>query len=357
MKSYYFLFVIVFLFFISYIWAHYVSDNDEFMTSSLSNQHLSDQLFTIINTLQYAKNKKVIFLEWNRILFDDRITKLFVQELPKNVQDIKIQCNSIDDIYIPDIRNLFTFNYNFVLFILKQLPILLNGCIAIDLSNANQYKKEITDILSELSFLPILLFGKKEIPLWLKDMKNIFLSSLQSEEENFIAFTLCNFKILTSDIFFMSAWIDIRYNSKVNILHQSKFISPIHWSLNNIQKFGGILVFDNSKQLLILCEAFRRIYPHSKLKIIVKPGQQIIQSDIEFFRAEITYGYSNLKEFLDFISDFTELELIFLKHENQFIYPIIKSEINTSFWQLLKNEPLNQPRYLELEKKCLSFLS
>ncbi len=371
--------IIVIVFFLGYIlFQYYNREEEKFLTCSNNNFNqtsLNNQLLIIAELLEQCKKQKkqIILPKWNHnTLFDDRITQIFLEEIPtKNTKKMIHQQNyHIDKLIVSELRHLFTYNYVLVLYILRQLPILCNGkCIALDLTNICDplfIQNSIDNFRIIFPDTMIFVFGVKRIPDFLSTYQNIIISPLVTDEENFIAFSICTFKILTSDSFYMAAWIDNRYNSKVIHCNITKQI-PLHWRKEetNLSNFGGILVYNGQyNRFLSLCESFRRVYPHSNLKILVRPGEQVVQPDIEFFHGQLTYVYKDFNEFLELISSFTEEKFTFLRTNEQFNFPIDwrlydyshKNIFDTSDWQAHKFQFRTTQQLEELNQIVLSFL-
>ncbi len=394
--------LIVVVFFITFlIYLYYQSTNIKqknvirqktYTCSNLKYRSFGDQLFQIANIVSLASktNQLVIFPNINFILFDDRITKLFTEEIPQDAIDI----NTAVTLDVLLVRHYFTFNYSLVLFILNQIPALLSSqCIGLHFEYSKNLKQKyyidsIQYLREEFPNSLVIVFttdqeSQKEVHNmdFFLNCKNTVLSPLQTIEENFIAFNVCNFKILSfqSSFSWWAGWLDTRYNSKI-ISPSSLTKNPQNWIMynetnfipkKNLEKFGGIMKYKNQQHFLQISEAFRRIYPHSKLKVIVESGDQIIQKDIEFFKADLIYAYKDLKEFIHCMEDFIEPYVIFIVGENQLKYPIDKEKearkahkygygsriFDTSLVQQLKLTPENSKDKKLTEDWCLSLLS
>lgn len=375
--------IVAFFFFLIFLVVHYCCkiENQKTVTcKNLNDLSLGNQLFQIANILSSEKEQDIIFPSWkHNLLFDDRITKLFTKEIPENVQDLTFP-NTLINANVLLIRHYFTFNYSLALFVLNQLPQLMTEAIGLHFES-NLPKKYYYDSIEYLRQLyplsPIIIFtsnqDNKQLDFIVSSYENTIVSPFLTEEENFTAFLICNFKILSLNNFaWWIGWLDCRFNSK--IIYPLKLDENLqNWICYNenqlipnkeLKKYGGIMKYKNYKHFLALSEAFRRIYPYCKLKVIVEKGDMIVQKDIEFFRVDLVYNYKNLDEFLILMEDFIEPNIVFLNNENQLKFPIDEKEenlqahtyvINTSLWQLLKSTPQSEKDKIFYEKWCLSF--
>ncbi len=374
----------------------YVHVNDEtpqvnlITCSTLNNFSFSDQINQIAYILEIAdrNGKNALFLKWKfDHIFEDRISKMFVYDFPAKFTSIttnNIESKIIENIdiqqcmknFIPTknstilyIRHLFTFKFiDFVFEIMKKLPHFTKSCcIGLYLNSKETYN--IPFIINSIGYLlsknfsscPLVIFCndwvwyhlQKNLIIAISNIgTNIILSKLlQTQEEIFVAFSMCNFKILTypkSSFLLWSSWLDNRYNSMVLFEDNNYQIYNKNWiSVNAIDndnnnnnqhetypKFGGMIRY-NHRTFGKLCEAFRRIYPHSCLKVLIGTDQLHLVDDIQFYHGDIINLYSNIEEFIEIGKQYTEPFFILIQNQEQFIYPISPSDsifiFNTSY--------------------------
>lgn len=369
------LLIVVIVFFIAYVLYKYLCDYEETIVnknlltcSNLNQLSFGDQLFRVTSIIGLAKKhgKQAVFPPWTMTnIFDNRIAKYFINEIPFIAERKKVSNNHSSDLKnlqhcsntdffkdcVSKIRLLLTFNYEYSLMIVTRLPCLMqNCCVGVyfdskDTDTTEEYYITALDsLLAKFPTITIVFFCDK----WqcfdekfpglqkYKLTNNVFISPFGcNENDNFIAFSLCSFKVMSNvnnSFQWWAAWLNNRFNSIVIAPIPQQPLNYFHWNFydkelkslvlhDGFEKVGGI-IFYNLETFNTLCEAFRRIYPTSALKVLVQPEQIHIVADIEFFRGQILPTYKNATEFLDLVKTFIEPFFVFLVEETQFDYPI-----------------------------------
>ena len=366
--------------------------------SNLNELSFGDQLFRVSSIIGLAKkhDKQAIFPHWNlKNVFDVRISKHFVNEVPHIAETSFSKKKSCDLIHLKNstdffennvstIRSLFTFNYEYSLMVISQLPCLMeNCCVGVyfdkkDSKYANEdfYIAALDFLLEKFPTITIVFFcddwrwfnATFENLQKYKLTNNVYISPFcYIDDSNFIAFSLCSFKVLSNvenSFQWWAAWLNNRFNSitiaplpEYNGFNVEQYSNFLLYDANRSdflgvsllechEKVGGI-IFYNHQTFNLLCEAFRRVYPTSALKVLIQPEQLHIIADIEFFHGEILPAYTDISGFLELTKTFIEPFFVFLIDASQFDYPIntigtTKHLFNTGEMQLATINDFNQ---------------
>ncbi len=360
-----------------YCYVHYYSEDGEdviYTYTYLHTLNFSEQLFKIASVVaRGVKDKKrvlfsshtnFLFLSHTNFfdaLFEDRLSKYFIAQLPINVKQknlINEEFQLSDELPISLLRNIFTLNYQYMLGVLAKVPQFLQRvCIAVEIDpknyNEDFYLRAISYIKTTQPNALIVVFcddyvwyiTKCKIP-----GTKFRCSEVLNDMESFIAFSMCHFKIIVSNKFWWSGFLDVRYNSLV-IYDQHAVKNPseqLNWIKSSsipatdifvdaYPKVAGFIIYDH-RTFNILCEAYRRIYPLCALKVLLREKNQMhIVKDVDFFRCQVIDGPLTELDLKPVILTLTEPFFTFLTHEEQFNYPLQTSNSclkNTSEHQL-----------------------